>query len=175
LTMPTGEMRGIAQYYVLASNFHTAIGKLRFLGTQSFLKTMGDKHQMSMQKVATMLNRGSYLAVREKGREVKLFRVKDVKRETSLYAEIDKPPLRFRYTNGSELLRRLNADTCEYCGKTGGYFEVHHIRKLADIKDGKLPWQKHMIARARKTIVLCIGCHDQLHAGTLPDQRHFQK
>ena len=71
----------------------------------------------------------------------------------------------------SEIVERLNAEECEYCGKTGGYFEVHHVRKMADIKDGKEFWQKLMIARNRKKIVVCIECHDLLHAGKLPDFR----
>ena len=91
-----------------------------------------------MQKVATMLNRGSYLSVREwdskgKLREVKLFRLKEVKREAPVYGDVDTPPLIFKYTAGSELLKRINANKCEYCEKEGGYFEVHHIRKLANI------------------------------------------
>ena len=28
-----------------------------------------------------------------------------------------------------------------------------------------------MMARKRKTLVLCVECHDRLHAGTLPDVR----
>jgi hypothetical protein len=28
-----------------------------------------------------------------------------------------------------------------------------------------------MIARKRKTLVLCVECHDLLHAGKLPDWR----
>jgi hypothetical protein len=33
---------------------------------------------------------------------------------------------------------------------------------------------KVMIARRRKTIVLCVECHRLLHAGKLPDMR-FRK
>lgn len=120
------------------------------------------------------------MAVRETGkngksREVKLFRLKDVKRQAIFDSDVDNPPLIFKYTSGSELSKRMDADTGEYCEKEGGYFEVHHVRKLADIKEGKQPWQKLMIARKRKTLVLCIDCHHRLTAGTLPDQRHFQK
>ena len=93
-----------------------------------------------MQKVATMLNRGSYIAIREtdragKIREIKLFRLMDVKREAHFGIEVDKPPLTFKYTSGCELLRRINANKCEYCEREGGYFKVHHIKKLADIKE----------------------------------------
>lgn len=58
----TAEMRGIAQYYALAKNF-AALGKLRILGIRSLLQTMANKHKTSVQKVATMLNRGGYLTI----------------------------------------------------------------------------------------------------------------
>jgi hypothetical protein len=32
-----------------------------------------------------------------------------------------------------------------------------------------------MASMQRKTMVLCIVCHDQLHTGTLPDWRWRQK
>lgn len=175
----SAEMRGFAQYYALTDNF-SMLYKLSFLWLQSFLSTMGNKHKTSMQKVATMLNRGAYMAVRETGvngkrRETKLFRLKDVRREVIFDSEVDKPPLIFKYTGGSALSKRMDANKCEYCEKAGGYFEVHHVRKLADIKEGKQPWQKLMIARKRKTLVFCIDCHHKLTHGKLPDRRHLWK
>jgi RNA-directed DNA polymerase len=176
----SAEMRGIAQYYVLADNFTRALGRLCFLWQTSFLKTMANKHKLSVHKVATMLNRGSYRAVREQGkngtvREYKLFKLKDVKRDAIFDSAVDHPPLTFKYTSGSELLRRMDANTCEYCAREGGYFEVHHVRKLADMKAGKQPWEKLLIARKRKTLVLCVACHHKLTAGKLPDRRHLLK
>ena len=129
-----------------------------------------------MQKVATMLNRGNYMAVRVKGkkgktREVRLFKLADVNRESIFDNKVENPPSTFHYTQGSEILQRMDANKCAYCEKEGGYFEVHHVRKLADIKEGKQPWQKLMSARKRKTLVLCLDCHHRLTAGTLPDYR----
>jgi group II intron reverse transcriptase/maturase len=175
----SAEMRGIAQYYALADNYYS-LSRLRFLWIQSYLKTMANKYKKSMQKVATMLNHGSYMAVRVKGkngkmREVKLFKLMDVKRDTTFGEDVDAPPFTYNYANGSELLQRMNANKCEYCEKEGGYFQIHHVKKLADIKDGKQPWQKLMIARARKTLVLCVDCHQQLTHGKLPDRRHLVK
>jgi group II intron reverse transcriptase/maturase len=175
----TAEMRGIAQYYALAKNF-AMLGKLRILWIRSFLQTMANKHKTSVQKVATMLNRGSYLAVRDKSksgkmREIKLFRLKDVKREPIFSMDVDNLPIVFMYTKGSELLRRIDATICEYCGREGGYIEIHHVRKLANLKKGTETWKRLMVARQRKTIALCIECHDKLHAGTLPDVRHVLK
>ncbi|WP_353620167.1 hypothetical protein [Thalassotalea sp. G20_0] len=44
-------------------------------------------------------------------------------------------------------------------------------RKLEGLETTKT-WQRLMIARNRKTLVLCVECHDLLHAGKLPDNRY---
>ncbi|WP_363321538.1 hypothetical protein [Polycladomyces subterraneus] len=41
---------------------------------------------------------------------------------------------------------------------------MHHVRRLKDLK-GKKQWEKQMLSRRRKTIALCVKCHDDLHAG----------
>ena len=69
------------------------------------------------------------------------------------------------YGTRNSLIERLNAEECEHCGKKGKV-EVHHVRKLKNLK-GKKRWEKLMIARKRKTLVLCSECHDDLHAGKL--------
>ena len=175
------ELRGMAEYYKLANNFAKALWKLQFLWRQSYLKTLAAKHDTSVQKMVDTLNRGSYLAVRVYGKsgeirhEEKLFDLKSVDREKQSDDEVDSLPLVMQYTVRTELQERRDARRCEYCKKEEGYFEVHHIRKLADIAKGKAPWEKLMIARRRKTLVLCIECHDRLHAGTLPDRRFLLK
>ena len=40
---------------------------------------------------------------------------------------------------------------------------------------GKAPWQKLMAARNRKTLILCLRCHHQLHTGTLPDKDYLKE
>ena len=68
----------------------------------------------------------------------------------------------------TELLQRLLADECELCGSTDDV-EVHHIRKLADLnqkgRKEKPRWAQEMIARQRKTLVVCRDCHMAIHAG----------
>ena len=76
--------------------------------------------------------------------------------------------------NRTELIRRLNANVCEYCGKVGGYME-HHIRSLKDIQRGKQEWQKQMSYMRRKTMVLCRDCHHELHGRGLPGWRQKAK
>jgi hypothetical protein len=69
----------------------------------------------------------------------------------------------------TELVLRLKADRCEIC-KSRDEVQVHHIRKLADLKKkGRTLdlYQRIMAARRRKTLVLCRKCHADAHAGRL--------
>jgi hypothetical protein len=74
----------------------------------------------------------------------------------------------------TELVQRLLADKCEICGSTEDV-QVHHVRRLADLKKPgrKAPsrYRQNMLARKRKTLVLCRRCHVDLHAGRLPGDR----
>jgi len=69
----------------------------------------------------------------------------------------------------SEAVQRLLADRCELC-EGPGPLQAHHVHKLADIdRPGRTPkanWEKVMAARRRKTLMVCKGCHDGIHAGT---------
>lgn len=52
--------------------------------------------------------------------------------------------------------------------------EVHHIRKLGNLS-GKAPWERQMMQRRRKTMVLCVECHDELHAGRLRENKRMHR
>ncbi|KAB2486552.1 hypothetical protein, partial [Bacillus sp. 196mf] len=54
----------------------------------------------------------------------------------------------------------------EWCKAEEGSMEVHHVRKLKNLK-GKKKWERQMIARNRKTMILCRKCHRDLHNGKL--------
>jgi len=62
---------------------------------------------------------------------------------------------------------RLKAGICELCGTTEAkHYEIHHVHKVKDLK-GKEPWERMMIAKRRKTIVLCRNCHYEIHGRVL--------
>jgi hypothetical protein len=78
----------------------------------------------------------------------------------------DRPPA--VYGSGrSEIVQRLLAQRCEHCGSEDGPFEVHHVRRLADLdRPGRRErplWVKRMAARRRKTLVVCDRCHQDIH------------
>ena len=53
------------------------------------------------------------------------------------------------------LEQRLKAKVCELCGTTeSDCYEVHHVNKLKNLK-GKQAWEVAMIAKRRKTLVVC--------------------
>ena len=66
----------------------------------------------------------------------------------------------------NSLIKRLKASQCEWCGAENVPIEIHHVRKLKDLS-GRKQWEIAMIGRKRKTMALCIDCHDKLHAGKL--------
>ena len=60
---------------------------------------------------------------------------------------------------------RLKAKICEVCGCTeNDRYEIHHVNKVKNLK-GKSEWEKIMIAKRRKTIVVCHKCHMAIHHG----------
>jgi hypothetical protein len=68
------------------------------------------------------------------------------------------------WSGRTELIERLLAQECELCGSVED-IEVHHVRKLADLK-GSSRWEKVMASRRRKTLVVCQSCHAEIHSGS---------
>jgi group II intron reverse transcriptase/maturase len=169
------ELRGLANYYALAHDAKLKLNRLAYIFQASLLKTLASKHKTGVKEIILKFREGKDYVLRYKvngkERKIGIFKLKDLRPEPKTWEKIDLLPNTCNYERRTEILERMNAQICEYCGQEDGYFEVHHVRKLSDIKDGKEKWQKLMIARRRKTLVLCVECHDLLHAGKLPSWR----
>jgi group II intron reverse transcriptase/maturase len=164
------EFRGLVEYYKLAWNVASALGKVKWAMEKSLVATLAGKHKISARQV--------YRRYRT-GLDGEKFLVKVVPREgkrplVATWGRI-KPKreggtindLRIKRVGGrSELEQRLVAGCCELCEATSN-IEVHHIRALKDIwrKPDKAAWEKVMIARQRKTLVVCRDCHVKVHTG----------
>lgn len=171
------EVRGFLEYYSLADNLKDGAGGVLWITTRSFFCTLAGKRQSSVKKVMKSLKKGPsrYVISLEKGgkgiKEYELIAsTKQLKREKVTYGQVDQIPKTWIYQSRNELSRRLLASECEWCGIRGSQVEVHHIRKLGNLK-GKTPWERQMIERRRKTMVLCVECHHELHAGTLSEKK----
>lgn len=171
------ELQGLAQYYALAKDVKYTLHKVFFMAQYSLYKTLALKRKThSSAKVMRSMRSGDEYVIRyENGggpREIKVYQLRHLVRKGRDW-QVDLKPRteKFKFTR-TELIRRLNANKCELCGKEGDC-EVHHVRKLKDLvhKHNKTLVDRMMIARKRKTMVLCEECHDRLHAGTLPDLR----
>jgi len=175
------EMRGFANYYALAAR--RQVEHLEWACFHSLLKTLARKHKTRAQKLRNRMKRDSdhFVKVKVKGtwKEVKVFKLKHRTIPNPEW-NMDLQPNTWKIASfRSGISDRLEAKVCEYCASNKGPFEVHHVKKLKDIKNKKTkqPWELNMISRQRKTMVLCLKCHDLLHAGTLPAWRrdYFKK
>jgi len=77
-------------------------------------------------------------------REIRIFQLKYMVKNPNMRDEI--PNTLFLTSSGSELIRRMNAKECEYCGQIELPTQVHHVRKLKDLKSKPYLefWQKVM-------------------------------
>lgn len=172
------EVRGFFNYYSLADNLKDVANKVFKLTRTSFFRTLAGKRRTTMGKVIRSLKRGSgrySIFLRDKGRIVKEYALfcstRQLNKGITNYRDPDDVAKTFKYQSRSELGKRILANTCEWCGTVEGPMEVHHIRKLKDLKGkGKEFWEKEMIERQRKTMVLCIKCHRDLHRGKLKER-----
>jgi RNA-directed DNA polymerase len=170
------ELRGFYQYYKIARNFYSNCWKLFYIADYSCRKTLAAKHKSSVKKIS-----GKYLkstpkgdkkltvVVPRNGRTYQLVKPNEIDRTINILSDVDK--ITDFYTGYNDLTKRRKEEICETCGVKTAFVEEHHIRALKDIRKSVSWWDRLMIARNRKTLILCISCHDQIHAGTLPDLR----
>jgi group II intron reverse transcriptase/maturase len=167
------EVAGFLNYYALADNLSRVAGRLLWLTSVSFFKTLANKRQSSVSNIARSMRQGKnryILSHRKADGTVKVYELltstKQLKRHVITYGNLDRVANTWLYRTTTELGQRINARRCEWCGTRDGPFEVHHVRRLKDLQ-GKLPWERQMIERQRKTMILCRQCHLDLHAGRL--------
>jgi len=174
------ELRGIANYYSLAKKGRQRLARLFYIAEYSMYKSFANKYKTSPTKVIKKMRKGNRITVtantKNGPKDYHLVKSSDFSAtKISRLADVNDLPNLSPYMNRTELEERMKARNCEICGRTDGYFEVHHIKKVKDIKEGKQTWERYMIARNRKTLVLCVECHDLLHSGKLPDWRFKNK
>src|SRR5258708_2410221 len=158
------EVRGFLGYYSLADNLTDVAGKVLWITQTSFFCTLAGKRQCSIKKVTKNLKKGPdpYVILLEKERKGTqedglITSTRQLQTEKVTYNRVDLIPKTWMYQSRNELGKRLLADQCEWCGIRGTQVEVHHVRKLGNLK-GKTPWERQMIERRRKTMVLCVEC-----------------
>lgn len=162
------EIRGLYNYYKMAFNV-SSLHSFNFFMKFSYLKTLGRKYKSSVKKMYRKFSVNGKLAVKYetvKGTKISYYYNDGFRRSKVSKDNVDKLPLTAKYSGRSSIIQRLLANKCEHCGDQTEKMEVHHVRKLKDLK-GKKQWEQFMITRKRKTLVLCHKCHVNLHKGKL--------
>jgi len=166
-------MRGLAEYYKLSTLWKREISRLHHLWWWSFMKTLSRKHKCSVRKTAQRLRNGDRLGLWYEGRHnrrfMPMFRLADVRpAQTSAY--VDRQPLAVMHFAGrNDIVDQLRARACQSCAAENVPMEVHHVRKMSDMK-GTTLWTQVKAARTRKRVVLCRDCHVAHHAGRLQER-----
>lgn len=179
--------RGVAEYYKYAID-RGALNKLKYVMQVALVKTLAHKFKIRASKVYAKY-RGT--VTHSNGQTYKTLQVEVPTKRSSRLVYWGAIPLtvvktgtealsdtRYQewWTVRSDLVQRLQANECELCGSTRNV-EVHHIRKLADLKKqwaGKSDtplWVKRMAKMQRKTLVVCNDCHNDIHAGKLSPKK----
>ena len=171
LNVYNAEIRGFYNYYKLAHNV-SVLNKFKYVMEYSMYKTFANKYKSKISFIKKKYNSNGHFAIKyqtRKGDRTAFFFKESMARQIvpDLNSEIDSPTHQMFYNLGrNSLIDRLKAEKCELCGESNIPLEMHHIRKLKDLK-GKKKWEKVMIARRRKTLALCKKCHVDLHRGRL--------
>ena len=168
VTIYNAELRGICNFYGMACNFNKLI-YFGYLMEYSCLKTLAAKHRSKISKVLALYKDGKgewgipYQT--KKGMKRMYFaKYKDCKGKADSDTIVKAAHQYAHSTTSFE--SRLKARVCEVCGLTDAErYEIHHVNKVKNLK-GKAAWELIMIAKRRKTIVVCHACHMMIHHGS---------
>ena len=161
LNQYNAEVRGMYNYYRLANNA-TVLNAFVYVMKYSMYKTFAGKYRTSMRKIIRKYCRNKDFTVSyqtKSGTKSVVFYNQGVRRNDKVIAT-ENPDIIGRTNENrrhTRLTDRLQGHVCEFCGAE------------TEEKDlsGRAEWERHMIARKRKTMALCHSCHVKLHNGKL--------
>ena len=169
LNQYNAEIRGIYNYYRIADNVST-LGDFYYVMKFSLFKTFAAKYKTRISRIRRKYGykRFGVKYPSKSGKAVAYLYDEGFRKNRSGIgrSDVDIIPQVHRNLNSTSLISRLKAERCEWCGAENVPIEMHHVRKIKDLK-GKAGWEIVMIGRKRKTMALCHACHDKLHAGKL--------
>jgi len=173
------QWRGLVNYYIMAHNVSARLHKVHRAMEVSLCKTLAAKHKLTLTRVFRKY-RGEQMTLYGPLKTIQTIQHREGKkpliavfgglplRRQEMQPYSSDPLIEVQWNRRSELASRLVANQCELCGSTD-HIEVHHLRKLSDLtRDGRKPksdWEAVMIARRRKTLVVCRVCHEKIDHG----------
>lgn len=166
------EIRGLYNYYKMSNNVHTHISTLIYAMEYSCLGTLANKYKASRGKIRNKYRNEKGWGVSyetKEGSKFRFFYNDPITKITNPFPQ-DKVDDQFNLMTikgtRTQLEDRLKANKCELCNydKNDRRYEVHHVNKMKNFK-GKESWEIEMIARKRKTLIVCDKCHREIHQG----------
>ncbi|WP_308008534.1 group II intron reverse transcriptase/maturase [uncultured Prevotella sp.] len=164
LAQYNAEIRGLYNYYSLAANVSKECASFAFIMKMSMFKTLGWKLNTSARKVRQKYQKDKdfvipYNDAKGKQKYRVLYNEGFKKRNAQFDVDYDKLP-QTMYVPYPSLVERLKDGRCELCGKEGKVV-MHHVRTLTKLK-GNNEWEKLMLKRHRKTLVVCEDCNSMI-------------
>ncbi|EXY98324.1 reverse transcriptase family protein, partial [Bacteroides fragilis str. 3998 T(B) 4] len=161
LAQYNAETRGLYNYYSLAANVSKECASFAFIMKMSMFKTLGWKLNTSARKVRQKYQKDKDFVIPyndAKGKQkYRVFYNEGFKKRNAQFdVDYDKLP-QTMYVPYPSLVERLKDGRCELCGKEGKVV-MHHVRTLTKLK-GNNEWEKLMLKRHRKTLVVCEDCN----------------
>ena len=164
LAQYNAEIRGLYNYYSLATNVSKECASFAFIMKMSMFKTLGWKLNTSARKVRQKYQKDKDFVIPyndAKGKQkYRVFYNEGFKKRNAQFdVDYDKLP-QTMYVPYPSLVERLKDGRCELCGKEGKVV-MHHVRTLTKLK-GNNEWEKLMLKRHRKTLVVCEDCNSMI-------------
>ena len=164
LAQYNAEIRGLYNYYSLAANVSKECASFAFIMKMSMFKTLGWKLNTSARKVRQKYQKDKDFVIPyndAKGKQkYRVFYNEGFKKRNAQFdVDYDKLP-QTMYMPYPSLVERLKDGRCELCGKDGKVV-MHHMRTLTKLK-GNNEWEKQMLQRHRKTLVVCEDCNSMI-------------
>ena len=164
LALYNAETRGLYNYYSLAANVSKECASFAFIMKMSMFKTLGWKLNTSARKVRQKYQKDKDFVIPyndAKGKQkYRVFYNEGFKKRNAQFdVDYDKLP-QTMYVPYPSLVERLKDGRCELCGKEGKVV-MHHVRTLTKLK-GNNEWEKLMLKRHRKTLVVCEDCNSMI-------------
>ena len=156
------EIRGMYNYYSLASNV-SVMQKYRYVMEYSMYKTLACKYNCSMTKIKCKYTHNGifsipYITADGSEKQIEFYHGRFCCQRSKTPAVEDCLPKPVSiYKRPNELILRILKGSCEWCNRQRIVPKVYQVKKLENL-DPEVEWEKIMLKKRRKTLVLCEEC-----------------
>ena len=156
------EIRGMYNYYSLASNV-SVMQKYRYVMEYSMYKTLACKYNCSMTKIKCKYTHNGifsipYITADGSEKQIEFYHGRFCCQRSKNPAVEDCLPKPVSiYKRPNELILRILKGSCEWCNRQRIVPKVYQVKKLENL-DPEVEWEKIMLKKRRKTLVLCEEC-----------------